>query len=183
VIPLNQLIPECLLALGGAFLLGNLAAYIRLRPAWRDAKEGGGARGARKGRGGPVANRDAKAAEGHGGRVGTRGRGGSAANEGRGGPAANQDARAAEGRADPTPNLGRGGPAHKGDRGGSAAARGSGGAKAAEGPRGGSAGRVSARVREPTPSGAKLPSRTRVLTNVLIGLLISLAALATLIRG
>jgi len=54
VIPLNQLVPECLLALGGAFLLGNLAAYIRLRPAWRDVKQtrrdqgGGGARAAAK---------------------------------------------------------------------------------------------------------------------------------------
>jgi len=38
VIPLSQLVPECLLALGGAFLLGNLAAYVRLRPAWHDAR-------------------------------------------------------------------------------------------------------------------------------------------------
>ncbi len=36
--PLSQLVPELLLALGGAFLLGNLAAYVRLRPAWREAK-------------------------------------------------------------------------------------------------------------------------------------------------
>jgi hypothetical protein len=35
---MNQLIPEVLLALGGAFLLGNLAAYVRLRSAWREAK-------------------------------------------------------------------------------------------------------------------------------------------------
>jgi hypothetical protein len=38
LIPLSQLVPELLLALGGAFLLGNLAAYLRLRPAWREAK-------------------------------------------------------------------------------------------------------------------------------------------------
>jgi hypothetical protein len=38
VFPLSQLVPELLLALGGAFLLGNLAAYVRLRPAWREAK-------------------------------------------------------------------------------------------------------------------------------------------------
>lgn len=104
MIPLNQLIPECLLALGGAFLLGNLAAYIRLRPAWRDAKH---------------------------------------------------------------------------PRGGQAAKR---GAKAAAAPKRG-ARQVSARVRDPTASGSKLPSRTRVLVNVVIGLLITAAALATLIRG
>ena len=39
LIPLDQLIPELLLALGGAFLLGNLAAYVRLRPAWREARQ------------------------------------------------------------------------------------------------------------------------------------------------
>jgi hypothetical protein len=38
-------------------------------------------------------------------------------------------------------------------------------------------------VREPTASGSKLPSRTRVLANVLIGLVITVAALAALIRG
>jgi hypothetical protein len=32
-------------------------------------------------------------------------------------------------------------------------------------------------------SGTKLPSRARVLANVVIGLVITLAALATLIRG
>jgi len=42
---------------------------------------------------------------------------------------------------------------------------------------------VTAKVREPTASGSKLPSRTRVLANVLIGLVITVAALATLIRG
>jgi hypothetical protein len=41
LIPLDQLIPEFLLALGGAFLLGNLAAYLRLRSAWREAKRAG----------------------------------------------------------------------------------------------------------------------------------------------
>jgi hypothetical protein len=137
VIPLNQLIPECLLALGGAFLLGNLAAYIRLRPAWRDAKQGGGQR----------AKRDARA--------------------GRGVPAAKGDVRA-----------GRGGQETKGD----AKVR-SGGPRAASRTRAGSSARVNARVRAPTASGSRLPSRARVLANVLIGLVITVAALATLIRG
>ena len=43
---MNQLIPEVLLALGGAFLLGNLAAYVRLRSAWREAKRERRSRGA-----------------------------------------------------------------------------------------------------------------------------------------
>ena len=122
MIPLNQLIPECLLALGGAFLLGNLAAYIRLRPAWRDAEHP---------RGGQAAKRGAK------GTTKPRGTG---------------------------------------------SAR-SGGAKAAAGPKRGTSTQVSARVRDPTASGSKLPSRTRVLVNVLIGLVITAAALATLIRA
>jgi hypothetical protein len=42
---LSQLVPELLLALGGAFLLGNLAAYVRLRPAWREAKRARSAAG------------------------------------------------------------------------------------------------------------------------------------------
>jgi hypothetical protein len=41
LIPLDQLVPEFLLALGGAFLLGNLAAYLRLRSAWREARQAG----------------------------------------------------------------------------------------------------------------------------------------------
>ncbi len=88
MIPLNQLLPECLLALGGAFLLGNLAAYIRLRPAWRDAKQ------TRRGQGGG---------------------------------------------------------------GGRAAAK--------------------------SAASTRLPSRARVLTNVLVGLVVSVASLASLIRG
>jgi hypothetical protein len=36
VIPLQQLVPELLLAVGGALLLGNLAAYLRLRSRWRE---------------------------------------------------------------------------------------------------------------------------------------------------
>jgi hypothetical protein len=150
VIPLNQLIPECLLALGGAFLLGNLAAYIRLRPAWRDAKQGGGQRVKRDagaGRGVPAAERDARA--------------------GRGVPAAKGDAR-----------VRRGGQGTKGD-----AKVKSGGAKAAARTRAGSSARVNSRVRAPTASGSRLPSRARVLANVIIGLVITVAALATLIRG
>jgi hypothetical protein len=50
LIPLDQLIPEFLLALGGAFLLGNLAAYIRLRSAWREAKQAGQSRVEEEGR-------------------------------------------------------------------------------------------------------------------------------------
>jgi hypothetical protein len=163
VIPLNQLIPECLLALGGAFLLGNLAAYIRLRPAWRDAKQGGGQRAKRDARavhGVPAAERDARA--------------------GRGVPAAERDARA-----------GRGVPAAKGDarvRRGGQGTKGdakvkSGGAKAAARTRAGSSARVNSSVRAPTASGSRLPSRARVLANVIIGLVITVAALATLIRG
>jgi hypothetical protein len=38
-------------------------------------------------------------------------------------------------------------------------------------------------VREPTGPGSKLPSRARVLANVMIGLVITVAALAALIRG
>ncbi|SRR6266498_2600896 len=50
LIPLDQLIPEFLLALGGAFLLGNLAAYIRLRSAWREAKRAGPSRAKQQGK-------------------------------------------------------------------------------------------------------------------------------------
>jgi hypothetical protein len=151
VIPLNQLIPECLLALGGAFLLGNLAAYIRLRPAWRDAKRGNG---------GHATSRDAKATAG-------------------------SKAPARSGRADPTAPRSTGpdattGRSSRARRQGQARA---GRVRAADGPRVGSSGRVNARVREPTGMGQRLPSRARVLANVLIGLVITLAALATLLRG
>jgi hypothetical protein len=203
VIPLNQLIPECLLALGGAYLLGNLAAYIRLRPAWRDAKEGHGGqaaakrnakqpqraqaveRGAVKGGGGQAVNATT-GTRGKAGRTGPgTGRGtrpaGTApgqtgSGEGRRGRVRPESANAAAGQ-------GPRGAKAAGSAGASAAGSESAGAKAAAGPRTGSSGRVNARVREPARSGSKLPSRTRVLTNVLIGLLISAAALATLIRG
>jgi hypothetical protein len=149
VIPLNQLVPECLLALGGAFLLGNLAAYIRLRPAWRDAKQAQSGSAAKRDANGTAKGTRTSRTTGKPGRAGSaeraRGRGGSG---------------------DGPPGRVR-----------------SGGAKAAAGPRDGSSGRVTARVREPTASGSKLPSRTRVLANVLIGLVITVAALATLIRG
>jgi hypothetical protein len=36
LIPFEQLVPELLLAVGGALLLGNLAAYLRLRSRWRE---------------------------------------------------------------------------------------------------------------------------------------------------
>ncbi len=128
MIPLNQLIPECLLALGGAFLLGNLAAYIRLRPAWRDARQARGGQAVKRG--------------------------------------ANTRTKAARTRA--TANK----PGATGATGGVKAAA----------PRNGSSRRVSARAHEPTASPSKLPSRTRVLVNVLIGLLITVAALAALVR-
>ncbi len=149
MIPLNQLVPECLLALGGAFLLGNLAAYIRLRPAWRDAKQA---------QSGSAAKRDA-----NGTAKGTR------TSRTTGKPSRAGSAERARGRG----GSGDGPPGR---------AR-SGGARAAAGPRAGSSGRVTAKVREPTASGSKLPSRTRVLANVLIGLVITVAALAALIRG
>jgi hypothetical protein len=126
VIPLNQLIPEGLLALGAAFLLGNLAAYVRLRPAWREAKEA---------------------------RVGRRGRS----------PAKSGNPRAASGN----PRATSGNPR---------ATSGNPRAKT------GTSGRVNARVREPARS-RSLPSRTRVLVNVMIGLVVTIAALAALIRG
>jgi hypothetical protein len=156
LIPLNQLIPECLLALGGAFLLGNLAAYIRLRPAWRDAKSARGGQAVKRGAG----SKTTAASPGRAAR-----RPGETGNAGKPGQA---------GSAEATP--GRTGPAE------ARRAR-SGGVKAAAGPRVGSSGRVSASVRKPTASESKLPSRARVLANVLVGLVISVAALATLIRG
>jgi hypothetical protein len=176
VIPLNQLIPECLLALGGAFLLGNLAAYIRLRPAWRDAKRGRGGQAAERGasattkaaRTGRAASRPRRAgakASATGTRAGGPGETGSTASKpGRAGSAETTAGRT--GSAEARPGKVR-----------------SGGVKAAAKPRAGSSKRVNARVREPTASGSKLPSQTRVLVNMLIGLMITVAALATLIRG
>jgi hypothetical protein len=157
VIPLNQLIPECLLALGGAFLLGNLAAYIRLRPAWRDAK---------RGQGGEAPKRNAKAtagttATGRSGRADPAARGSTGRD-----PAEGKSSRAQQGQARAQQGQAR-----------------TGRVRAAAGPRAGSSGRVNARVREPTGPGQRLPSRARVLTNVVIGLVISVAALATLLRG
>jgi hypothetical protein len=113
LIPLDQLIPELLLALGGAFLLGNLAAYVRLRSAWRETRQG-----KREG-----ADAAAGGAEGGGRRPSSR-------------PAA---------RASGVQGAGT------------------------------------------TPAGARtgsLPSRTRVLVNVLVGLVVTVASLAALIaRG
>ncbi|HZD02838.1 MAG TPA: hypothetical protein VFA46_22410 [Actinomycetes bacterium] len=104
---MDQLVPELLLALGGALLLGNLAAYMRLRSAWREAKQAGRSR-ADKGGGASSAK-----------------------------PAG--------------PNAA--------------------GAKAAGGKAAGS-------------KAATLPSRTRVLANVVVGLVVTVASLAALIaRG
>jgi hypothetical protein len=134
VIPLNQLIPECLLALGAAFMLGNLAAYIRLRPAWRESKRTGGGQGTEQG--------TKQAASGAGAT-----RAGTARTAGAGsGASGTRVTKAVD-------------------------AKSSGSSAAARKPKGAPA------------SGAKLPSRTRVLANVVIGLAISLAALATLLRG
>lgn len=141
MIPLNQLIPECLLALGAAFLLGNLAAYVRLRPAWREAKAAGAKGGTSQGKGRKPDQSGASArAKGTG-----------------------KTAAAAGGR--------------RPERSGRSP-----GVKAAATPTSGTSGRVNARVREPTAS-KPLPSRTRVLANVVIGFLVTVAALATLIRG
>ncbi len=155
MIPLNQLIPECLLALGGAFLLGNLAAYIRLRPAWRDAKRPRGDQATW-----PGAKSTTKP---------ERDQAGSGRPKAATGPAVRDHDRSAGAKA----TTGRAGRDQAG----------SGRAKAAAGPKRAASTQVSARVREPTASGSKLPSRTRVLVNVLIGLVISAAALATLIRA
>ena len=202
MIPLNQLIPECLLALGAAFLLGNLAAYVRLRPAWREAKE---ARGGRRGQS-PAKSRNPRTESGN-----PRTKSGSAratspnpratsANPGtEGGNARSTSGNRRPGSAKPRAKTGEpSGPAaaakgqaknRPGERqagnGGSASQppdRRSAGAKAAAAPRSGTSGRVNARVREPTPS-RSLPSRTRVLVNVMIGFVVTIAALAALIRG
>jgi hypothetical protein len=161
VIPLNQLIPECLLALGAAFLLGNLAAYVRLRPAWREAKE---ARGGRRGRS------PAKSGNPRAGSRSPRAKAGAPS-----GPAAAAKGQA-KNRPGERPQAGNGGSASQPPD------RRSAGARAAAAPRSGTSGRVNARVREPTPS-RSLPSRTRVLVNVMIGFVVTIAALAALIRG
>jgi hypothetical protein len=203
VIPLNQLIPECLLALGAAFLLGNLAAYVRLRPAWREAKE---ARGGRRGQS-PAKSRNPRTESGNprtksgsaratspnpratSGNPGTEGGNARSTSGNRRPGSANPRAKtgepsgpaaAAKGQAKNRP----GAPPTAGN--GSSASqppeRRSAGAKAAAAPRSGTSGRVNARVREPTPS-RSLPSRTRVLVNVMIGFVVTIAALAALIRG
>jgi hypothetical protein len=41
MIPMNELLPELLLALGGAYLLGNLAALVRSRRARRGDRDAG----------------------------------------------------------------------------------------------------------------------------------------------
>jgi hypothetical protein len=67
---MNQLIPEVLLALGGAFLLGNLAAYVRLRPAWREAKRERRSQGAGAARtGGAASGAKAQGARAQGGKA------------------------------------------------------------------------------------------------------------------
>ena len=171
MIPLNQLIPECLLALGAAFMLGNLAAYIRLRPAWREARAARGGQAARRGAKG--ATRTDRAGASKASQAG-------ASKTSRTGAAKTSRTSAAKATASRTGTAtpGRAGSAEA--RRERATAR---GAKAAAAPRAGASSRVNARVREPTASGSKLPSRTRVLVNVLIGLVITVAALATLIRG
>jgi hypothetical protein len=194
VIPLNQLIPECLLALGGAFLLGNLAAYIRLRPAWRDAKDPRGGQAAKDGaepttkprRTGSARTSSAGTGSADSGTTGSAG-----TNSGPTGSGTN-NARTTNSGTTNSGSTGSGptGRDQAGSGGGKAAAERtgrdrarSGGAKAAAGPKRGASTQVSARVRDPTASGSKLPSRTRVLVNVLIGLVITAAALATLIRA
>lgn len=196
MIPLNQLIPECLLALGAAFLLGNLAAYVRLRPAWREAKE------ARDGRRGQSPARSRNPRTGGGSARATsrnpRTASGNLATEGDNARSTSGNRR--PGSANPRAKTGEpGGPAAaaKGqaknrpgappstDNGGSVSQppdRRSAGAKTAAAARSGQSGRVNARVREPTPS-KSLPSRTRVLVNVMIGFVVTIAALAALIRG
>jgi hypothetical protein len=193
VIPLNQLIPECLLALGAAFLLGNLAAYVRLRPAWREAKE---ARGGRP----PAKSGNARSTSGNQrpGSANPRATSGDPRATSGNPQAASGNQRAASGS--PRARSGKpGGPAAaaKGqarNKPGQPPATGNGsstsqppdrrsaGAKAAAAPRSGTPGRVNARVREPTRS-RPLPSRTRVLVNVVIGFVVTIAALAALIRG
>jgi hypothetical protein len=207
VIPLNQLIPECLLALGGAFLLGNLAAYIRLRPAWRDAKRARGGRAAEQ-RPRTVANGTAGASP-----APETGTASSGATEPAGGTTARGlgTAEAAEGAteagrgaaergrdtAGPSRRTPRTGTRHSTARRGSGATR-AGTARTVGADSGASRTRVTKAV-DPKPSGSrpvggkrpaqkassgtKLPSRARVLANMVIGLVITLAALATLIRG
>jgi hypothetical protein len=189
VIPLNQLIPECLLALGAAFLLGNLAAYVRLRPAWREAKE---PRGGRRGRS-PAKSRNPRTGSGNPRTTSGNRRPGSAnprttsgsprtesgnprAKTGEpGGPAAAAKGQA-KNRPGAPPSTGNGGSVSQPPD------RRSAGAKTAAAARSGQSGRVNARVREPTHS-RSLPSRTRVLVNVMIGFVVTIAALAALIRG
>jgi hypothetical protein len=198
VIPLNQLIPECLLALGAAFLLGNLAAYVRLRPAWREAKEARGrssakSRNPRTGSGSARASRNPQATSGNARptsgnrrpqRANQRATSGNPRTE-----SGNRRARTGEPSGPAAAAKGQakteaGEPASTGN-GRSASQppdRRSAGAKAAAAPRSGTSGRVDARVREPTSS-KSLPSRTRVLVNVMIGFVVTVAALAALIRG
>ncbi len=175
MIPLNQLIPECLLALGAAFLLGNLAAYVRLRPAWREAKEAGGDRRGRSPakRGNPRTGSGGTRATSR--NLGTKG-GNPRAETGEPGGSAAAAKGQARNRPGAPPATGNGSSASQ------PPARKRAGAKAAAAPGSGTSGRVNARVREPTPS-RSLPSRTRVLVNVMIGFVVTIAALAALIRG
>jgi hypothetical protein len=179
VIPLNQLIPECLLALGGAFLLGNLAAYIRLRPAWRDAKRARDGRLAKQDTGTAANGVPAASAAGQAGAVGP-----GATDSGR-------DTSGTRGRPSTTrrgSGAARAGTARTvGAESGVSNARvtkavdpKSGGSRPAPGKRKAASG---SGAKLPSGSGAKLPSRARVLANVVIGLLITVVALATLIRA
>jgi hypothetical protein len=162
VIPLNQLIPECLLALGGAFLLGNLAAYIRLRPAWRDAKR---ARSGRMDKQDTRTVTNGRVNPSTGGKAGAASAGATDARQG--GPGRNAGAT----RAGTARTVGAESGVSR-TRVTKAVDPKTSGSKAAGGKR-----------KAPATAGSKLPSRTRVLANVVIGLLITVAALATLIRG
>lgn len=166
MIPLNQLIPECLLALGAAFLLGNLAAYVRLRPAWREAKDRRGGQGDTPRAKGAKRSRPDGAARAQGTTEAAR-------------PRATGTRPGRAGRSPSRASATDGGP---GKSASEARERRPAGAKAAAAPRSNASRRVDARVREPTAS-KSLPSRTRVLVNVMIGFLITVAALAALIRG
>ena len=187
MIPLNQLIPECLLALGGAFLLGNLAAYIRLRPAWRDAKRARGGRVAKRDTG-TVANGVAAASATH--QAGAVGPGASDSGRDpsgtkarprttRRGSGATRAGTARTVGADSGASNARVTKAVDPKSSGSRPAPGKRKAASASGAKLPSA----SGAKLPSASGAKLPSRVRVLTNVVIGLVITVAALATLIRA
>ena len=186
MIPLNQLIPECLLALGGAFLLGNLAAYIRLRPAWREAKRARGGRVAKQATQ-TVANGQAHASATP--EAGALGAGGTEPSPGRPGterrhgasPSSSGATRAGTARtvgADSGVSKTRVTKAVDPKSTGSI----SGVSKSSVSKSGGSK-PAGGKQKATSASSTKLPSRARVLANVVVGLVITVAALATLIRG